>query len=345
MEPNAEGALVPVRGSVSKQMASMQELHSHPEMPNYDIIEYDPLLDSADMSPEDWVRIAEDIETHYFQYDGFVVICGTDTMAYAASALSFMLENLAKPVIFTGSQIPFHEVYNDARKNLIVSMIFASRDDFLEVCVYFHDRLLRGNRASKINSFRVDAFDSPNFPRLAEVGVNITARFDLAMRLPRGSFRVHKEMNTNIVVIKLVPGYDDDCISHIVNDIQSLRALVLEIYGTGNAPARKSGLLNAIRTATSRGIVVIAATQCRTGGVILDKYAVGVALRDAGVIPAGDMTIEACATKLSYLLERTDGSPETIRRLMQTDLRGELSPESALRRSIFTACNALSPRL
>ena len=170
MEPNLEtGALAPVPGFLTKQMAQMAELQEHPEMPDYHIIEYDPLLDSADMAPSDWLKIAEDIEDNYFDYDGFLVICGTDTMAYVASALSFMLENLAKPVVITGSQIPFCEVYNDARRNLIVSMIFASREDFLEVAIYFHDRLIRGNRASKINSFRVDAFDSPNFPRLAEV--------------------------------------------------------------------------------------------------------------------------------------------------------------------------------
>ena len=317
MEPNLEtGALAPVPGFLTKQMAQMAELQEHPEMPDYHIIEYDPLLDSADMAPSDWLKIAEDIEDNYFQYDGFLVICGTDTMAYVASALSFMLENLAKPVVVTGSQIPFCEVYNDARRNLIVSMIFASREDFLEVAIYFHDRLIRGNRASKINSFRVDAFDSPNFPRLAEVGVNITTRLDLALRVPRGPFRVHKKMNTNIMVIKLVPGFDDRCVMGIVTQSSTLRGLVLEIYGTGNAPARKDGLAQAIKEAVQNGIVVVATTQCVTGGVVMEKYAVGELLAQAGVVSAGDMTTEACVTKLAYLLERTDGSVERVSELM-----------------------------
>ena len=155
MQPNENGSLAPVPGFLTKQMASMPELKDHPEMPDYDIIEFNPLYDSSDMSLPEWVKIAEAIESNYFNYDGFLVITGTDTMAYIASALSFMLENLSKPVIITGSQIPFCEVYNDARRNLIVSMIFASREDFLEVCIYFHDRLLRGNRATKVAIFRV----------------------------------------------------------------------------------------------------------------------------------------------------------------------------------------------
>lgn len=284
MEPDPEtGSLRPVPGFLTKQMAAMSEVRE-PQMPLYDIIEYSPLLDSADMCPDDWAKISRDIEKLYFDYDGFLVVCGTDTMAYCASALSFMLENLAKPVIITGSQIPFCEVYNDARRNLIVSMIFASREDFLEVCIFFHDRLLRGNRSSKINSFRVDAFDSPNFPRLSEVGVNITTRYDLALRVPRAPFRAHHSMNTNILVLKLAPGFDDATITDIAAQSKKLKALVLELYGTGNAPQRKTELLEAMRLARSRGIVVVALTQCVTGGVIFDKYEVGAALAKGEVV-------------------------------------------------------------
>jgi len=337
MEPDAvTGALAPVRGSLSKHMACMREIHDHPEMPTYDLIEYDPLVDSADLSPDDWLKIAEDIEANYFEYDGFLVITGTDTMAYVASALSFMLENLAKPVVITGSQIPFCEVYNDARRNLIISMIFASREDFLEVCIFFHDRLLRGNRSVKVNSFTVDAFDSPNFPRLAQVGVNITTRQDLSLRVPKGRFKVHRSMNKEILVLRLVPGFDDQSILDICMKATNLRALVLEIYGTGNAPAKKNMLLQAIGHARDRGIVVVACTQCFTGGVVLEKYAVGTALAEAGVVGGGDMTTEACVTKLAYLLNRTDISLREVEELMVTDLRGELSHDLTYRSNIFT---------
>ncbi len=167
-------------------------------MPYFAIKEYDPLLDSSCMGPGDWVKIASDIEENYLAYDGFVVIMGTDTMAYASSALSFMLENLGKTVVFTGSQIPFCEVYNDARRNLIVSIIFATTSEFPEVCICFNDKLLRANRAIKINSVGLDAFDSPNFPPLATLGAFVQDRKELALPPPRAPLRVHKKFESKV---------------------------------------------------------------------------------------------------------------------------------------------------
>ena len=186
------------------------------------------------IGPQDWIKIANDIESHYLQFDGFVVIMGTDTMAYASSALSFMLENLGKCVVFTGSQIPFCEVYNDARRNLIVSIIFAISSEFPEVCICFNDKLLRANRAIKVNSIGLNAYESPNFPPLATLGAFINENKELALPPPRGPFRVHKTLEAQVIVLKLVPGFDDECIHAMVKYSTSLKAIVLEMYGTGN---------------------------------------------------------------------------------------------------------------
>ena len=185
MDIEPDGSLAPKRGYLTGKIKDMEELQS-PNMPNCYIKEYAELIDSSAMGHKEWSLICNDIQSNYFEYDGFVVIMGTDTMAYAATALSFMLENLGKTVVFTGSQIPFVEVYNDARRNLIASLIFASNQDFCEVCLFFNDKLLRGNRSVKMNSFGLDAFDSPNFPPLATLGVNVELRKDIAVPPPHG---------------------------------------------------------------------------------------------------------------------------------------------------------------
>lgn len=193
MRYQANGSLAPEKGYLTERINELPEMQRS-EMPSFTIKEYAPLLDSSCMGPKDWVNIATDIETNYLTYDGFVVIMGTDTMAYCASALSFMLENLGKTVIVTGSQIPFVDVYNDARRNLIVSIIFASASEFPEVCICFNDKLLRANRAVKVHSTGLNAFDSPNYPPLGELGSLIKERKDLALPQPKGPFRVHKQV-------------------------------------------------------------------------------------------------------------------------------------------------------
>jgi len=276
------------------------------------------------MGPEDWIKMATDIENNYLSYDGFVIIMGTDTMAYASSALSFMLENLAKTVVFTGSQIPFANVYTDARRNLVVSMIVAVSCECPEVLVCFNDKVMRANRTMKVDSSSLDAFQSPNFPPLANLTAQIRFVRDLALLPPRGVFRAHKRLEANVVVIKLVPGFDDSSIKAMIEHSTSLKAIVLELYGTGNAPSRKGSLIATLKAAKDKGIVIVGLSQCLRGGMSFDTYAMGRELSAAGVISGGDMTTEACTTKLSYLCGHSN-NPAVISRYVSMNIRGELS--------------------
>lgn len=323
MKPDSRGSLAPCTGYLTEKIMELPEIGKD-DMPNFKIKEYEELIDSSCMGPEHWVMIATDIEENYDKYCGFVVIMGTDTMAYAASALSFMLENLSKPVVFTGSQIPFANVYNDARRNLIVSMIVAATTEFPEVCVCFNDKILRGNRTVKMNSTGLDAFDSPNYQPLATLGTTIRQRKELVLCQPTGEFRANKNLNAKIIVIKLVPGFDDEAIHALVKYSTSLKAIVLEMYGTGNGPSNKKPLLEAIQAAKDKGIVVVALTQCVRGGVSLETYTMGLEFSNAGVISGGDMTTEACTTKLAYLWGMFD-TPEEVISYMGINIRGELS--------------------
>lgn len=263
----------------------------------------------------------------YLYFDGFVVLMGTDTMAYAATALSFMLENLGKPVVFTGSQVPIAEPHSDARQNLINSLIFAARVNAIcEVTIFFHDRLIRACRAQKINTGELHAFDSPNLPPLATVGINVKENDHLILPPARGMLRVHTKMDTRSLAVRLVPGFDDKILRHMIErgaESGSLRALVLQLYGTGNAPAVKEDFINCIREATDLGILVVATTQCHQGSVLLGHYATGKALQDAGVVAANDMTSEAISCKIAYLMGRGDLSNEEIANLMCISIRGE----------------------
>eukprot|EP00607_Mallomonas_marina_P010216 CAMPEP_0182421400 /NCGR_PEP_ID=MMETSP1167-20130531/6774_1 /TAXON_ID=2988 /ORGANISM="Mallomonas Sp, Strain CCMP3275" /LENGTH=347 /DNA_ID=CAMNT_0024598499 /DNA_START=277 /DNA_END=1320 /DNA_ORIENTATION=- len=333
MKYDKHGSLAVEPGYLTECLKAFPELNTT-EMPVCDIVEFLPLMDSSMMGPKDWVKIADHISESYLLYDGFVVITGTDTMSYASSALSFMLENLGKPVIFTGSQIPFCEVYNDARRNLIISIIFAQNCDYPEVCLFFNDRLLRANRSIKINSTGLSAFDSPNYPPLATLGTRIHGHAELALPQPKAPFRVHRELDSKIVVLKLIPGFDDDAVMALVKHTKDLKAIVLEMYGAGNGPSRKGALMDAIIEARQKGILVVAISQCLKGGVTLDAYSMGREFQENGVISGGDLTAEACTTKLAYLLGRVKHIG-AVGKLLTTDLRGEVSSPKEKGRKYF----------
>jgi len=333
-DPNQGGSLAPVEGAISRYMQDMTELHEQ-GMPEYILHEYSPFRDSSDLGPADWATLAKDIKANYLHFDGFVVLTGTDTMAYCATALSFMLENLGKPVIFTGSQIPLSEPYNDARRNLIMAMIFASRDTINEVSIFFHDRLVRANRATKINTHQLLAFDSPNMDPLATIGITIDENEHLVFPPARGALRVHTRMDTRLLTIRLVPGFDDEMMRQMIetNNTQKqryLKTLVLQLYGTGNIPSVKESFIQLLADAKEQGILVIASTQSFTGSVMLGHYAVGRALQEAGVISGSDMTLEAIACKSAYLFGRQDLTITEIGELMGVSLRGEMTPLEAL---------------
>src|SRR5438874_8224558 len=322
MTPTRHG-YTPVPGSLQARMAEMPELR-HPSMPSYRIHEYDPLLDSSNMTPAEWVKIARDIASVYEHYDGFVVLHGTDTMAYTTSALPFLLSGLAKPVIVTGSQIPLCEVRNDARENLITSLLIASSYDVPEVCLYFGGKLLRGCRAVKVSADGFAAFDSPNFPPLGLVGIDIEINHSFVRPVEdmRPRLSVQDFGSPVVSALRLFPGISPELVRNVLRP--PLQGLVLEAYGVGNGPDHDGAFLAALEEATSRGVVIVACTQCLEGTVDLGEYATGSALARAGVISGFDMTAEAALAKLYYLFSRGYG-PDKVKREMQRDLRGEMT--------------------
>ncbi len=289
----------------------------------YDILELEPLLDSANMSVDEWVRIARAIEEHYADYDAFVVLHGTDTMAYTASALSFMLDNLGKSVVLTGSQIPLSRVRNDAVDNLLGALLLAGHYVIPEVAIYFNDRLLRGNRATKVNSSGFDAFRSGNLPPLVQIGVDFDVRWDLVLpqARPAEPLRVLPITCDDVAALRLFPSIASSTLERFLQP--PLQGLVLETYGSGNAPDNRPSLHAALRQACDRGVVIVNRTQCQTG-MVTTQYAAGRVLGDLGVVPGADMTAEAALTKLQWLLSQ--GSDiEAVRAAMQVSLRGELT--------------------
>lgn len=304
MQRSSKG-YVPAPGLLIDLMQRMAEFR-HPEMPLYTIHEYSPLIDSANMQPSQWQTIANDIALHYDKYDGFLILHGTDTMAYTASALSFMLGHLNKPVILTGSQVPLIETHTDARENLIMAMLIAANAKISEVCLYFHNVLLRGNRSQKVNAFSFSAFDSPNFPPLAEVGITIKYREELF--LPKAAIKTPLHIpllkKTNIAQISLFPGIHIPTLESLLD--QNPQALILHTYGLGNAPAANLDLIALLENAAKKGILLINHTQCHQGTVTMQNYATGGILHELGMVSAHDMTIEAIIGKLTVLLSQED---------------------------------------
>ena len=321
MKMTADG-YAPSPGYLAKKINTSPEFQRE-SMPAYTIKEYISLLDSANMMPDNWVQIAQDIADNYDQYDGFVILHGTDTMAYTASALAFMLEGLAKPVIFTGSQIPFSEDRNDARENLITAFMLAANYAIPEVCLYFSGKLLRGCRATKSNADEFDAFSSPNFPPLGVAGVKITLDWNLILPPPLTSKLTIQEMSRPMVgALRLFPGIWGQVLHNILQP--PLKGLVLEAYGVGNGPDRDHEFIAALQEATARGVVIVGCSQCERGTVNLGSYATGATLAKVGVISGFDLTPEAALTKLFYLFS-AGYSPDEVKVKMQQNLRGELT--------------------
>ncbi len=315
----------PSPGYLVDQLRQMPELKSN-LLPAFEVIEYEPLLDSSNMQPPDWITIARDIASHHDDYDGFVVLHGTDTMAYTASALAFLLPGLRKPVVVTGSQIPLCEVRTDARENFITSLMVATQPGVPEVCLCFGERILRGCRAVKVSADGLNAFDSPNFPPLGRAGIEVEMRRELLRTVPADTQVVTPALDSPpVAALRLFPGIRHELVRNVLQP--PLQGLVLEAYGAGNAPDRDEPLLQALREASDRGVVVVACTQCHQGTVNLGAYETGAALAQAGVISGLDMTPEAALTKLTTLLGR-GLPPETVRDLMQQNLVGELTPHS-----------------
>lgn len=321
MKPTSEG-YAPEAGYLGRTMASMPEFSS-PEIPDYVIHEYAPLLDSSNMGPQDWLAIARDIAANYDAYDGFIVIHGTDTMAYTASALPFMLEGLAKPVILTGSQIPLCRVRSDGRDNLITSLMVIAQTPVPEVCLCFGNRLLRGCRSVKFDAAGFQAFDSPNYPDLGTIGVTIKAHAS-RIRTPeqQNGLTVHPLSNAKVGALRLFPGISAQFVANVLRS--PLQGLVLETYGMGNGPSNNTDLMDVLAEATARGVVIVNCTQCVRGTVDQMGYQAGSALARCGVVSGADMTAEAALTKMIYLFS-LELSPEEIRIHMTRNLRGELT--------------------
>lgn len=294
-----------------------------------DVFAFEQPIDSSDMTPAIWATLVNLISEYYAEYDGFVILHGTDTMAYTASALSFMLENLTKPVILTGSQLPLGQMRTDGKENVLCSIELAAAHNadgtpkVPEVCIYFNGHLMRGNRSIKVNADSFNAFESPNYPHLCEVGVNFLFS-DHHILVPdyQRPMVPHTRMNPNVIVFSLFPGVQESIIHH-VTDAPELKGIVMRSYGSGNAP-QKEWVKRLLANATKRGIVVVNISQCLSGAVAMERYDTGYQLQDIGVISGHDSTVEAAVTKMMHLLARHE-SLEEVRQMMSQSLAGEIT--------------------
>ncbi len=322
---SSSGALVPFNfNQISSEVPELGKFGYR-----IDTISYNPLIDSSDVQPAFWQLLARTIEENYEKYNGFVILHGTDTMSFSASALSFMLDNLEKPVVFTGSQLPIGMLRTDGKENLISSVEIAAGTDenghaiVPEVCIYFDSMLYRGNRTTKYNAEYFRAFRSPNYPELAHVGIHIkyqTGNIRYPSQWGR-KLRVNSKLLNEVAVLKLFPGISQSFVDAVIGT-GGVKALVLETFGSGNAPTSE-WFIERIKAAVAKGILVVNISQCLEGKVDMGAYATGVALRDAGVVGGADLTFEATIAKLFFLLGQNIDMLE-IRHLMATNMRGEM---------------------
>lgn len=302
-----------------------------PELGKFDVelssIAFEKPIDSSNMHTEIWVKLANIIKQNYKKYDGFVVLHGSDTMSFTASALSFMLENLSKPVILTGSQLPIGIIRTDGKENLITAIeIAAAREKnkpvINEVCVYFEYKLYRGNRTFKYNSEHFDAFKSPNYPCLAEAGVDIEYNRNFFLKSTGKELKVHTELDNDILVLKLFPGISKNITTSLINT-KGLKAIVLETFGAGNATTQE-WFIDELKKAIERGIIIYNVTQCHEGRVVQGMYETSRQLKKIGVVSGKDITYESAVTKLMFLLGQKL-SYKKIATLLEKNLRGEIS--------------------
>lgn len=319
-----DGVLVPFDfGLILEHLPALKNLALQLTM-----ISFENPIDSSNIHPEHWTLLGEIIKDNYSAHDGFVILHGTDTMAFTASALSFMLEGLSKPVVFTGAQLPISEARSDARENLITALDIASakKEDgralVPEVCIYFDYELLRGNRSKKVESMQFDAFDSGNYPPLAKAGVKIDYNFSVIRTVDDNKeFKLHSIFDSNISILKLFPGINKNTVDSILHT-PGLKAVVLETFGSGNAPTLQ-WLTDELKMAIERGVLILNISQCPGGSVLQGRYATSKTLKDVGVISGADLTTEAAVTKLMLLVG--EYGVETAKSKIDKSIAGEMS--------------------
>ena len=319
------GALEPLDfNHLAKNVPEFEQIQ-----PDIDTFQFVPAIDSSDITPARWGEIVKLITERYYNYDGFVILHGTDTMAYTASALSFMFEHLTKPIVLTGSQLPIGQLRTDGKENLMTSIELAAayhsdgRPMVPEVCVYFNGHLLRGNRSTKQNAEEFNAFDSFNYPHLCEAGVNFTFKEHNIMQPDYKRPMVpHTKLDSNVTVFSLFPGVEERIARHIL-EAPGLRGIVMRTYGSGNAP-QSSWLTRLLKEASENGAVVVNVSQCISGKVEMNRYGAGYQLKDSGIVSGYDSTVEAAVTKLMYLQAQFN-DPNLIRKYMNRSIAGEIT--------------------
>ncbi|APC94994.1 asparaginase [Francisella tularensis subsp. novicida] len=310
-------------GYLSETIAGIRDFY-HYNMPQFEIKEYSELIDSSNINPRKWLSLALDIIKTYQDYDGFVILHGTDTLAYTASVLSFMLGELQKPVIVTGSQIPISKIRSDAISNILNSLIFACSDDIKEVCIYFNQKLMRGNRTTKISATDFDAFASPNYPALARVGIDIVVRQEKLWQ--RADTFSQPKLETfavpKIAILNVFPGMGNDILEAVLEP--PLQGLILKTYGAGNM-INDPSIHMTLKKANDRGVVIVNCTQCLYGSVKMDAYKAARGLVEAGVVSGYDMTDEAALGKLFYLLSQPNMTQQDVKEAFNVSLQGEVT--------------------